>query len=372
MTAEVVILGAGPAGAAAALNLATLRRVTIIDQYGEPPYRIGESLPGAARRLLADMGLWPAFLTAGHLPRYCLRSAWGSAAPVDRDSLFDPDGHGWQIDRVRFEGQLRGEAVARGARLLAPARLRQIARTPNGWRVSILMDGIEHVVDAALLIDATGRASRRLTPFGARRLFTDRLCCAWLRGPNALLPAGLVQIEAEADGWWYAANAPGAAILAFHTDADLPAAACGRTTNSLLAAARRLPFLGGQISASDWSRADHRISAAHGAVLEPVAGDAWIAVGDAAFAVDPLGSTGLFNALYFGLAGAQTAERMFAADPSAAVEYAHDLQRIRDLYTMNLTSFYRLEQRWAERPFWRRRHGNPTAALSRILSAATT
>jgi flavin-dependent dehydrogenase len=57
VTADVVILGAGPAGATAALNLAAVCRVTIIDQYGEPPCRIGESLPGAARRLLIDMGV---------------------------------------------------------------------------------------------------------------------------------------------------------------------------------------------------------------------------------------------------------------------------------------------------------------------------
>jgi flavin-dependent dehydrogenase len=363
VTTDVVILGAGPAGATAALNLAALHRVTIIDRYGEPPCRIGESLPGAARRLLADMGLWPAFLTAGHLPRHCLRSAWGSAVPTDRDGLFDPDGHGWQIDRAGFERQLRAEAVVRGARLLAPARLRQVERIAGGWRVYIIADGIEQVVEAALLIDATGRASRRLTAFGARRMITDRLRCVWLRAPEALLPAGLVQVEAEADGWWYAANAPGAAVLAFHTDADLAAAACGRTTDLLLAAARRLPFLGEQLSGSDWSRAEHRICAAHGAVLEPAAGDAWIAVGDAAFAVDPLASIGLFNALYFGLAVAETADRMLGGDPSAAAEYANDLRRVRNVYAMNVASFYRLEWRWAERPFWRRRQSYAVAAL---------
>jgi flavin-dependent dehydrogenase len=363
VTVDVVILGAGPAGATAALNLAALRRVTIIDKYGEPPCRIGESLPGAARRLLVDMGLWPAFLTAGHLPRHCLRSAWGSAVPADRDSLFDPDGHGWQIDRARFERQLRAEAVARGTRLLAPARLRQVERIADGWRVSMLADGIEHVVEAALLIDATGRASRRLTAFGARLLITDGLRCVWLRGPGALLPAGLVQVEAEADGWWYAANAPGASILAFHTDAGLHAAACGRTTDSLLAAARRLPFLGEQIGASDWSLAEHRICAAHGVVLEPAAGDGWIAAGDAAFAVDPLASIGVFNALYFGLTAAETADRMLGGDPSAPVDYVNELQRVRNAYAMNISFFYRLERRWAERPFWRRRHSDCPAAL---------
>jgi hypothetical protein len=143
-----------------------------------------------------------------------------------------------------------------------------------------------------------------------------------------------------------------------NTDTDLPAAACGRTTDLLLAAARRLPFLGEQLSASDWSRAEHRTCAAHGVVLEPAAGDGWIAVGDAAFAVDPLSSIGLFNALYFGLAAAETADRILGGDPSAAVDYAKELQGVRNAYAANIASFYRLERRWAERPFWRRRHGD--------------
>ena len=75
-------------------------------------------------------------------------------------------------------------------------------------------------------------------------------------------------------------------------------------------------------------------------MLEPAAGDAWIAVGDAAFAVDPLASIGLFNALYFGLAAAETADRMLGGDPSAAADYANDLQRVRNVYAMNLASFY--------------------------------
>ena len=65
----------------------------------------------------------------------------------------------------------------------------------------------------------------------------------------------------------------------------------------------------------------------------------------------------MFNALYFGLAAAETVDRMLAGDPSAAVDYANELQRVRDAYAMNIASFYRLERRCAERPFWRRRHG---------------
>ena len=66
MEADALIVGAGPAGATAALNLAPFRRVVLIDRRNAPAPRIGESLPGAAWRLLTDMGLWDGFLADGH------------------------------------------------------------------------------------------------------------------------------------------------------------------------------------------------------------------------------------------------------------------------------------------------------------------
>jgi 2-polyprenyl-6-methoxyphenol hydroxylase-like FAD-dependent oxidoreductase len=54
---DILIVGAGPAGAVAALNLAPTRRVVLVERRADNLQRIGESLPPAARRLLADMGL---------------------------------------------------------------------------------------------------------------------------------------------------------------------------------------------------------------------------------------------------------------------------------------------------------------------------
>ena len=66
--------------------------------------------------LLSDMGLLTAsFDSDGHLPRHACASAWGDDGHPSRDGLADPDGHGWQIDRVRFEQSLRAEATRRGA-----------------------------------------------------------------------------------------------------------------------------------------------------------------------------------------------------------------------------------------------------------------
>src|SRR5262245_44885249 len=91
---DALVVGAGPAGATVALNLAPLCQVALVDRRARPGPRIGESLPPAARRLLTDMGLWDSFTAAGHYPCYGNRAGWGSAQPIETDFLRDPDGHG--------------------------------------------------------------------------------------------------------------------------------------------------------------------------------------------------------------------------------------------------------------------------------------
>ena len=127
---DVVIIGAGPAGATAGMNLAPFWRVLIVERFEEPIPRIGDSLAPAARRLLTDMGIWEAFLSDGHSPWYLARSTWGDVMPSDRDSIANADGSGWQLDRSRFESRLRSTAISRGAVLVSPARAMGVTRLP--------------------------------------------------------------------------------------------------------------------------------------------------------------------------------------------------------------------------------------------------
>jgi flavin-dependent dehydrogenase len=356
---DVAIVGAGPAGATAALNLAPSRRVLLVDRWPAPRFRIGESLPGAARRLLVDMGLWRGFLEDGHAPQHCHRGAWGGPEPVLRDALADPDGHGWRLDRARFERRLRATAAARGATVLAPARLQRLARDEHGWRICLMSAGQAVEVRARLLIDAGGRGSKLAATHGARRTISDRLICGWTRAVRGGLPGGVTQIEAEADGWWYAAPLPdGGGLLALHTDADLPAARSGRSPAALLDRARALPMLGTLLGCGDWHRAVGGYCAAHSAWLDRPTGDGWIAVGDAALSFDPLASQGLFNALYTGLAAAEACDRALEGDAAGLREIDDEHAAVARTYRAHLAAWYGAETRWPSSPFWWRRRAH--------------
>lgn len=356
--ADAVVVGAGPAGATFALNLAPTRQVMLVDRRLHGEARIGESLAPAARRLLTDMGLWDSFREQGHRPNHGGRSVWGSPDPVERDQLRDLDGPAWRLDRVRFDDWLRQVAIQRGAAVFAPALPRDIRRYGEMWRVDLTLNGRSVPIVTRLLVDAGGRGSSMARRLGARRIVQDRLVCGWLHGvDNPERQSGLTYIEAEPDGWWYTAPLPdNRRVVAFHADADLPAASVAAVPETLLRRALALGFLANVLNASGFTTdGTSGFCAAHSAEPSPAAGEGWLAVGDAALSFDPLSSQGLFNALYTGLAAAEAADRFLSGDQGALNDYAASLSPVAAAYRAHLDAWYRLERRWPDRPFWHRR-----------------
>jgi flavin-dependent dehydrogenase len=216
-SADVVVIGAGPAGATAALNLAPTRHVVLVERRADGLQRTGEALPPVTQRLFADMGLLTEFLAEDHLPCYGNRSVWGSDEPIETDFLRDLDGHEW----------LRRIAVRRGATLLMPARFDAIERDGARWRVRVARDNGPVELSASMVIDCGGRRAPAARRLGAQRHNArERLVCAWALGTerSGHRGAGFSIIEAVEDGWWYTAPVPGRQrVLAF-----LPTPTCSR------------------------------------------------------------------------------------------------------------------------------------------------
>lgn len=129
---DVLVVGAGPAGAAVAAQLAGHCRVALVGRAVQAGRAIGETLPAAARVILSDLGVWDAFAAQGHRPAWSRRSLWGSSEVIFQDALFDPHGAGWHLDRKRFDAMLLEAARSRGMPCLVPATLRSLQRQPPG------------------------------------------------------------------------------------------------------------------------------------------------------------------------------------------------------------------------------------------------
>ena len=356
MKADVAIIGAGAAGAAAAARVAPHASVALIDRVETPGWRIGETLPGAARRALTAIGAWPRFHAAGHGAAPVKISRWGSEQAVALDGFRDPDGAGWRLDRARFEADLRIDAVARGARLIAPAGVTSLTRTDRDWE--IVLDSGERI-SARLVIDASGRRSRLLGRFGQRRAVMDRLVCVHQRYRPRGPADPSTYTHAACDGWWYTAMLPdGFRLVAFHGDND-QLAWRALLRDGPVAAARRIEGLSEMIGTPGEMEAPQACAA--NSAAGSAAGPGWLAAGDSALALDPLSSQGLFNALVTGIEAGEAALALLDGDGTAMHAHAARAGRIWQAYQAHHATYYGMERRWPDAPFWRRRLGAAAA-----------
>jgi 2-polyprenyl-6-methoxyphenol hydroxylase-like FAD-dependent oxidoreductase len=375
---DVLVVGGGPAGIALSLELRRLGEasVAVVERTGYEARRIGETLSPAASPLLAHLGLWDAFEAQAHLAAYGTAAAWGSSELAERDFLLTPQGPGWNLNRRRFDAGLAAAAEARGIPVWQRSRLVHVHQDDDhdrSWQVAVDRDGTREVHTARVLVDATGKTASLARRLGEPRRRLDRQVA--VVAPIAC-PAGAVDhrtvVEACELGWWYTVRLPdeGAGIgvmAALVTDADL-VAAVGLTRpgvwhRCLLA----MEHTGARLPPGRPAAAP-RVVAAHSAWLARVAGEGWLAVGDAAASHDPLSASGIVRALGGGIAAAGALHALVARGNAEGLRrYAAAQAQDYRLYAATRARYYQIEQRWPDAVFWRRRQRVVTLDARSVL-----
>lgn len=360
--ADVLIAGVGPAGAALAIALSARGnwRVVMADR-ATPPNRLGETLPGAARALMRDLGVLERFETDGHPRMLGQASIWGSDQLDRRDAFVDPHGPGWRIDRGKFERSLVESALRQDCRLIRPASVTDLCRAGSGgaWRVRLEdASGSHDEVHCRFVVDATGRRASLARRLGVRQQRLDHLICSAIALPAPASPTDLDDfsiIEAAPGGWYYGAGLPsGKRLIAFHTDFDLAVPQLHRAAVFLDVAANTA-ILRRFGPAGEFSGAVSRFAAWSGR-LASFAGPRWAAVGDAACSFDPVSSQGLFNALYGGLRLGQAIDSdLLHGGETGVARYAGEMESVWAAFRRNRGLYYASEPRWRSAPFWQRR-----------------
>lgn len=358
MDADAVIVGAGPAGCAAAIQLATAGwRVVVFGRAHAAGDRIGESLSPGAPALLERLGIRARFLGDGHLLCHANASAWGSPELVWHDFIGDPRGPGFHIDRPRFEALLRARAGEVGAMLVTSDAPGMTARTANGWR----LDANREVppITARYLVDASGRAACLARALGCRReVAWSQVALVGFARTARLCEESFTLIEAVPAGFWYSAPVPGGRFaVALFTDADLHDARAARTADGFHALLAAAPRTRGRLDAHGAALdGEPRFVGADSGWLAPAQGPGWVAVGDAAITYDPISAHGLTLALRTGVDAAEALLADAAGDGDALPRYGARLTRAFHAYRSEALLLYRAEQRWPTADYWRRRH----------------
>jgi flavin-dependent dehydrogenase len=346
---DVIVVGGGPAGSAAGIALASRGvEVAVLNSSRRSPVRIGETVPPTIARSLSRLGVFDSFIADAHIPGPGTIVCWGDDEPYETDSIASPYGHGWHLDRTRFDTMLLDAASRAGAAVHELAGFAQVDHGHRGWSVVVP----EHrALRAPVLLDATGRAARIATKRGAARRREDRLIglVAFGSGPT---DDHRTVIEACEYGWWYATALPrGRAVTALMTDADLLPTGKVEREWFWAQSLSETVLARGVIALPDGPPSLHAAPASSSALLES-AGTDWIAVGDAARTVDPLSGQGVTQACQSGLHAAEALEDLGRKREELSADNA--LAHCRDIVTG--LGYYRRENRWPRSPFWRRRH----------------
>ncbi|HWP36814.1 MAG TPA: FAD-dependent monooxygenase [Gemmatimonadales bacterium] len=303
---EAVVMGAGPAGAAAARLLARWgHRVLLLarPESARPPLAV--SLPPSTKKLLAKAELLNAVEAAGFYRSTGNTVWWESAEP--RVESF-AGGTGYQVLRERFDRLLIGLAEQAGAEVRRDASVRAVRLAAGRGAPARVdydsTDGARHAT-ARWVLDCTGRSGVLARSLGLRRaepgLRTLALVAAWSKADGWDVPDEThTLVESYGDGWAWSVPLsrtlrhvavmvdprPGVTALAPEREADaMYRNEIGKTVvfRRLTAAASRQ----GAVAAHDASPYHATRACDPGFLL----------VGDACSFIDPLSSAGVKKAL---------------------------------------------------------------------------
>ncbi len=325
MTHDAVVLGAGPAGCAAATALARRgRSVVLLDRDPEPRFKIGESLLPWNRPVFEELGLLAKVEEAGFQRKYGAlfsNERTGGERQVDFRRAWDASKpSAWQVKRKDFDALLAAHASACGANVRRGVTVDDVlfdgARATG---VSLRGPGGPETIPAKVVVDATGQAALLASRLGIRRADANlrkaalyaHVTGAW-RGAGDR--AGDILLPFLPDVWyWVIPFSDGSASVGAVFAPEVLATLAGKTNlerfeEILARSAKMREYLAGAVRTTDVGAvSDYSYTATR------FAGDGWVLAGDAATFLDPVFSTGVFLGMSAGLRAAKAIDAALAA-----------------------------------------------------------
>lgn len=355
---DVIIVGGGPAGAAASITLAkqSKLKIALIEAgSGDESEKIGETASPALKPILDYLDAIKVFKSADHEPWNLLRAAWGSPHLVERNFIFTGRGSGWHLNRKLFDNGLRKIAAEKGAEVFMNTKVTSLNLKKDGWEIRASSGDKAKTFFCKFLIDASGRKSVIGKALNLQRTVYDRLACYMIVFKKKKESLGEVLLETCADGWWYLTTLPGNKIaVAFMTDVDIAKDKGynykGNWGEQVCHTNHIYPLIEDALPESEII-----IRNANTQRMNSLYGKNWILTGEAGVSFDPLSSMGVGYALSSGIQSARLCQIAMKDKSFDMSSYQSDLENHFSEYFGIYKEFYSKEKRWAKERFWKRR-----------------
>ncbi|OZG72755.1 monooxygenase [Hahella sp. CCB-MM4] len=366
-TYDVVILGGGPAGLAAAIAIRnrTQASVLVVERQAPGEERVGENCPPETMLLLKQLGIAKDFYQSGHetCPGYA--SVWGRADVGYNDFIVNPMGPSWRLNRQLFDKMLADNAEKCGARIswttqFIDAQTQNEEDYPHTLYLAHTSHKNQIQVKARFVVDATGFKARFAHTRNIQKQVDDQLF-AIVRFAQVKQGKGVKQIQLEAtpEGWYYQALLPDSKVVSMIvTGKDSLYALREDHYLAFENALAATTFVGPSISKLQLESHSYLTCPIYSGLLPKAEEDNWIAIGDAALSFDPIAAQGIYKALSHGLMAADKVAAFFAKDRSYTSPFSEKVLQQYDIYCQNRAHVYGLERRWLNSEFWQQRSGD--------------
>ena len=370
LSADVIVIGGGPAGSATATMLARKGwQVTVLEREKFPRDHVGESLLPASIPVLEELGALPAVEQAGFLPKYGATMVWGSGdAPwswyFKETSQRYP--HSYQVWRPEFDKILLDNAQSQGVTVLEGYQVTEVIFDGNdaigvGFNRP---DGVPGEAQCRFVVDASGQStliSRHLNTKQWDPFFQNLAVYAYFTGAKQLPEPDQnnIFIESYRYGWLWS--------IPLHTGrTSVGVVVDSQTGQEGIQQNGAKAFLEAQLAQSNQTRTmleDAQMDSEPNVVMDwsytadKLYGPGYIIAGDAACFVDPLFSSGVHLALMSGVLAAAYVTTALN-DPSMAEDAGQVYQ---ELYLKEYNQFREMARLFyssnlsAESYFWEAR-----------------
>lgn len=354
---EVIIVGKGFAGLTLSflLQKSGVPHLVLGRKEKESRVALGETLPPSAMGLLQSIGLKELFESHALQKTHGYHSIWGSAQRIDRHFFsLRPHPHGLKLNRNKVLTALEESVIEQ---IYDYEGAFEAIDSDEGIEFKLHEKGATKVFKPRLLVDATGRKRTLLKQLGIESVDLDKLiafsCHVEIKEPPPLIHGVLV--ESFAEGWGIASRLENARFaLSLFVQPGSETAKSLRKFSNWAQTLSQTHLLKGFLVPKPIGE----VVGAHAnsSRATQLAGQNWLAVGDAAISFDPLSSHGISNALYGAREAHQSILDMLGSTTSRSSfsGYTERLSGIFQAYLTERNRLYAEEQRWAETAFWNR------------------